>query len=195
MKINPMPLPALRLLTGILLTAAVLLGSPKIVLAHEGHDHGGPAAAPLPIQALSSKFVAVSEDFEVVGVLSRDALTLYLDDTRTNQPIDGATLEITADALAGMAEREASGTYRLALKTPLPVGTYALTLSIDAAQGSDLLTAKLDVAKPPVTADAVTTSIRFTWKVLAGSTLLLVVVTTAFLMLKRQRASRRRSEI
>jgi hypothetical protein len=195
MNIYPMSLPARRLVSGFLLGAAVLLGSPKIVLAHEGHDHGGPAAAPLPTQALSSKFVAVSGDFEVVGVLSRDALTLYLDETRTNQPIDGATLEIAAEGLTGKAEREAPGTYRLALKSPLPVGTYALTLSIDAAQGSDLLTAKLDVAKPAVAADAVAPSTRFTWKVLAGSALLLVVVATALLLLKRQRASRRRSEI
>jgi hypothetical protein len=195
MKINPLLLSSRRLLTGFLLSASVLLGGPRIVLAHEGHNHGGPAVTPLPAQAMSPKFVAVSEDFEVVGVLSRDVLTLYLDDTRSNQPIDGATLEIAAEGFTGKAEREAPGTYRLALKSPLPVGTHALTLSIDAPQGSDLLTAKLDVAKPSVAVDAIATSSRFTWKVLAGSALLLVAIVTAFLVLRRQRASPRRSEI
>ena len=195
MTINPMSPPARRVLTGFLLGAAVLLASPQIVLAHEGHDHGAPAAAPLPTQALTPKFVAVSEDFELVGVLSREALTLYLDDTRTNRPIDGATLELASEGLTGKAEREAPGTYRLALKAPLPAGSYALTLSIDSAQGSDLLTARLDVAKPAAAADSVASAARVTWKVLAGSALLLVVVATAILLLKRQRASRRRTGV
>lgn len=195
MKLNPLSLSARRAVSGFLLGAAVLFGGPRLVLAHEGHDHGGPAAAPLPTQALSPKFVAVSEDFEVVGVLSHDALMLYLDDTRSNQPIDGATLEIAAEGLTGKAERAAPGTYRLALKAPLPVGSHALTLSIDAPQGSDLLTAKLDVVTPSAAADAVAPSTRIAWKVLAGSILLLVVVVTALLLLKRQRASRRRTEI
>ena len=195
MKNNPLIPFARRLLTGVLLNAAVLFSSPQIALAHEGHDHGGPAAVPASAQAFSPKFVAASEDFEIVGVLSHDALTLYLDDTRSNQPIDGATLEIAAEGFTGKAERAAPGTYRLALKSPLPVGSHALTLSIDAQQGSDLLTAKLDVAKPSAAAAVGAPSTRFTWKVLAGSALLLVVVVTAFLLLKRQRASRRRTEI
>jgi cobalt-zinc-cadmium efflux system membrane fusion protein len=196
MKKNIVPLFTLprRIMAGALLGAAVLLGSLQIARAHEGHDHGAPTAAPLPTPLAGPKFVTVSEDFELVGVLSRDALTVYLDDTRTNRPIDGATLEIAAEGLSGKAAREAPGTYRLALKSPLPAGSYALTLSVDAAQGSDLLTAKLDVAKPAVAAGVVTSS-PLAWKALTGSALLLVVLATAFLLLKRQRASRRRTGI
>lgn len=184
-----------RVVASALVGAAVLLGSLQIARAHEGHDHGAPSAAPASAPLVGPKFVAVSEDFELIGVLSRDALTVYLDDTRTNRPIDGATLEIAAEGLSGKAAREAPGTYRLALKSPLPAGSYALTLSVDAPQGSDLLAAKLDVAMPEVAADAFTSSPSITWKVLMGSALLLVVLATAFLLLKRQRASRRRTEI
>lgn len=196
MKKNIAPLFLLprRVIAGALLGAAVLI-SPQIARAHEGHDHGAAPSAPSPSPQAGPKFVAVSEDFELIGVLSHDALTLYLDDTRTNRPIDDATLEIAAEGLSGKAAREAPGTYRLALKSPLPAGSYALTLSIDAAQASDLLTAKLDVAKPAVAMDAVTASSPLGWKALMGSALLLVVLATAFLLFKRQRASHRRTEI
>lgn len=194
-NIDPLFVLPRRVLVGALLGAAVLLGSPQIARAHEGHDHGAAPPAPSPTPLAGPKFVAVSEDFEVVGVLSRDALTVYLDDTRTNRPIDGATLEIAAEGLSGKAAREAPGTYRLALKSPLPAGSYALTLSVDAAQGSDLLVAKLDVAKPALAADAVTSSQAITWKALMGSALLLVVLASVVLLLKRQRASRRRTGI
>lgn len=190
-NIAPLLILPRRVIAGALLGAAVLLGSPPMAMAHEGHDHDAATAAPSPTPLAGPRFVAVSEDFELVGVLSRDALTLYLDDPRTNRPIDGATLEIAADGLSGMAAREAPGTYRLALESPLPAGSYALTLSVDAAQGSDLLVAKLDVAQPALAADAVTASQAITWKALMGSALLLVVLAGAFLLLKRQRASRR----
>lgn len=197
MKRNVAPLLMLprRAIAGALLGAAVLLGSPQIAWAHEGHDHGAPPPAPSSTPLAGPKFVAVSEDFELIGVLSHDALTLYLDDTRTNHPIDEATLEVAAEGLSGKAVRAAPGTYRLALKSPLPAGSYALTLSVDTAQASDLLTAKLDVAKPAVAADAVTSSQTVTWKALMGSALLLAVVASAFLLLKRQRASRRNTGI
>lgn len=190
-NIDPLFILPRRVMAGALLGAAVLLGSPQLARAHEGHDHGAAPPAPSPTPQAGPKFIAVSEDFEVVGVLSRDALTVYLDDTRTNRPIDGATLEIAAQGLSGVATREAPGTYRLALKSPLPAGSYALTVSVDAAQGSDLLAAKLDVGKPAVATDIVTASQPITWKALMGSALLLVVIATVFLLLKRQRASRR----
>lgn len=194
-NIDPLFILPRRVVAGALVGAAMLLGSLPIARAHEGHDHGAPTAVSAPAPLAGPKFVAASEDFELIGVLSRDALTVYLDDTRTNRPIDDATLEIAAEGLSGKATREAPGTYRLALKSPLPAGSYALTLSVDAAQGSDLLVAKLDVAPPSVAAEAITSSSPLGWKLLMGSALLLVVFAAAFLLLKRQRASRRRTEI
>lgn len=143
-----------------LLLAGCLLAPPpglSNALAHEGHDH---AADPAPVAAAGQtaeapRFSAQSEDFEVVGVLSPGLpgrLTLYLDDAKTNAPIDGATLEVAAEGLAGSALRESPGTYVLPLKAALSPGKYALTLSIDAPSGGDLLAATLVVAEPPPTA-------------------------------------------
>jgi hypothetical protein len=190
-------LPVRRQMIGALLGSSLLLLQTASVLAHEGHDHGGPAAAPLPAAPATSKFVATSEDFEVVGVLSSEALTLYLDDARTNQPIDGAVLEVVADGqsrLSAKAEQRSPGTYRLALKSALPPGTYALTLGIDSTQGSDLLTAKLvhspaaaEGARPPEASP-------LSWKPLAGGVLILVVGGVAVSIIKRRRASQRWTE-
>lgn len=192
-----LPRPARRPALAALLGASLLLLHPARVPAHEGHDHGGPAAAPLPAAPATSKFIATSEDFEIVGVLSSEALTLYLDDARTNRPIDDAVLEVVADglpALTAKAERLSPGTYRLALGSPLPAGTYALTLGVESAHGSDLLAGKLvhsptDAAGPrPPEAD------RISWKPLAGGALVLVVGGVVASIIKRRRASQRRTE-
>lgn len=174
----------------------LLLGSGQ-VLAHEGHDHGSAAVAPLPAAPETSKFVAASEDFEVVGVLSSEALTLYLDDARTNQPIDDATLELAVDGQPGLsakAKRQFPGTYRLALKSPIPAGTYALTLVIESAQGSDLLTGKLVHAPIAAAASPAPEARRVSWSTLAGGALILVVAGAAAII-KRRRSSQRRKEV
>lgn len=193
----PFSNPARRQLISALLGSSLLLLDPTRVLAHEGHDHGGSAVAPLPAAPATSKFVATSEDFEVVGVLSSETLTLYLDDARTNQPIDGAVLEVVADGQPGLsakAERQSPGTYRLALKSPLPAGTYALTLTIESAQGSDLLTGKLVHSPTDAVASGAPEASRFSWKPWAGGALILVVGGVAASIVKRRRASRRRTE-
>ena len=188
-----------RQLIRTVLGTSLLLIAASPVLAHEGHDHGAPEPAPLPVVPATAKFVATSEDFEVVGVLSSAALTLYLDDARTNAPIDGAVLDVVADGQPGLtakAERQAPGTYRLALKSPLPAGTYALTLGIESAQGSDLLTAKL-VNAPTIAAESrarVTDVGRLSWTSWGGGALILAVGGVVALIIKRRRVAQRSTE-
>jgi hypothetical protein len=129
-----------------------LLG-PLAATAHEGHDHGAPANES-PTAAEGPLLVAVGDEFEVVGVLDADGLTLYLDDTRSNQAIDQAKLEIEGDKLRGVALRQAAGTYRLPLKAPLSTGKHALTISVVAGERSDLLSGTLEIAALRPTAKA-----------------------------------------
>lgn len=190
--------PDRRLLISALFLALFLHLPSARVLAHEGHDHGAPAVVPLPAAPATSKFVATSEDFEIVGVLSSEALTLYLDDARSNAPIDGAVLEVAAEGLPGLtakAERQSPGTYRLVLKSPIPAGTYALTLGIESAQGSDLLTGKLVHSPTDAVVSRAPEASRFSWKTLTGGVLILVVAGVAGSIVKRRRASQRRSEV
>lgn len=60
--------------------------------AHEGHDHDAPSA-PLN-QTASPRAEATSDAFELL-VLARDAtLLVYLDRFRTNEPVEGATIQV-----------------------------------------------------------------------------------------------------
>lgn len=73
--------------------SSLLLGS-SATWAGDGHDHG--EAAPAPAAAALPRFAAVSDDFELVGVLNGQRLTLYLDHAADNRPVtDGElTLEL-----------------------------------------------------------------------------------------------------
>lgn len=174
-----------------LLLAVSILGAPLLVpalaLAHEGHDHGAPAVA-VNASAQAPRFVAASEDFEVVGVLLDRRLTLYLDDARSNAPIDGATLEVAAETFKGMAVRDSAGTYVLSLNVAPAVGKHALTISVDAPAGSDLLVATLDVAAAdPTAAGRGTTDWLFAARWLLGGAAILLGSAAAFVYVRRRR--------
>lgn len=137
--------------TALLAAWLVVMNSPSPARAHEGHDHGAPVLA-TPNLPTQPRLVALGDEFELVGVLSPDRLSFYLDDSKSNAPIDGAKLEIysaagtPSTAISGTATAQGAGTYVLPLKAPLAVGKYALTLSIETPDSSDLLSATLDVA-------------------------------------------------
>ena len=78
--------------------AAVLAGVTPQALAGEGHDHGD-APAPAAGPALP-RFTAVSELFELVGVVDGKHITLYLDRFADNSPVKDATLELQLDGKA-----------------------------------------------------------------------------------------------
>ena len=72
--------------------AAWMAATAPIALAGDGHDHGdAPAASSGP--ALP-RFAAVSETFELVGVVNGKRLTLYLDRYADGSPVKGAKLEL-----------------------------------------------------------------------------------------------------
>lgn len=141
---------ALRHAAGRILLAACLAGGPgAALLAHEGHDHGADAGG--AVQSALPRFVAASELFELVGVLTGEDLILYLDDAGSNAPVDGATVELAIDGGAlppRVAERVGEGIYRLPAGTLAAPGRHALTLSIAARDEADLLAATLERSAP-----------------------------------------------
>lgn len=103
-----------RALTGLrrLVLCTTLLAAPA--LAGPGgpdHSHGPePAAAALP---QSPRLVAVSETWQLVGILKGGALTLYLDRQEDNAPATGATLDLDIAGRAVRAEAQPDGTFRV----------------------------------------------------------------------------------
>ncbi len=72
--------------------AAFLLGAGLPAVAGPGHDHGD--AAPAATGSALPRFAAVSETFELVGVLDGKQVTLYLDRFADNAPVRGAKIEL-----------------------------------------------------------------------------------------------------
>ena len=73
--------------------AAACIGQPA-ALAHEGHDHDDAATTALAAST-HPRVVAQSELYEIVGILKKDGLAIYLDQLSSNEPVAGAKLRVT----------------------------------------------------------------------------------------------------
>ena len=65
-------------------------------VAGPGHDHGD--SAPQTLGSSSPRFVAESEDLELVGIVNGKKITLYLDRFQSNTPVKDAVIEIDIEA-------------------------------------------------------------------------------------------------
>jgi hypothetical protein len=139
--------------------AALLL--PHVVQAGDGHDHGAapPAAGPaLP------RFTAVSETFELVGVLNGKRLTLYLDRTADNTPVTDAQIELEMGGAKLKADKH-DDVYEVGLATAPKPGVLPITATVTAGKDTDLLAGELDVHAE---AQAKEAAHAHSWKEYAG---------------------------
>ncbi len=142
---NPYRLLATGLLAG-LLTAGPTRAS-------EGHDHG--PAAPATGGTASPRFTAVSDDFELVGVLAGRQLTLYLDRAADNRPVPGAAIELEIGGAKLKAAPQADATYQVMLAEAPKPGVLPVTATVTAGAETDLLAGELDLhAAESASADA-----------------------------------------
>ena len=126
--------------------AAVLAGVTPQALAGEGHDHGD---APAPVAGpMLPRFTAVSELFELVGVVDGKHITLYLDRFADNSPVKDATLELQLDGKAISVETHADGEFEATLPEALKPGVVSITATVIAGQDTDLLAGELDLHEP-----------------------------------------------
>jgi len=126
------------------ITIALLAGSAH---AHEGHDDAASPAASIAGGG-SPRIEAASELFEIVGVVDKDAMTLFLDRYATNDPIANAKIDIEAGAARGPAQANPDGTYTFrhaALATP---GQFPVTITVTTGGDADLLTGELVISDP-----------------------------------------------
>ncbi len=149
--------------------------APQAARAGDGHDHGAPAqkstTPSLP------RMTAVSEIFEVVGVLNGKQITLYLDRFKDNAPVNDAELEVEIAGTKQKAEKHAEGEYELVLKDMPKPGALSLTISVKAGAEADLLAGEFDIHAPePATQSSASSSTRqkALWALSLGVALLLV---------------------
>jgi len=127
------------------LTFAIFSFFAATALAGPGHDHGdgghSEAAAAAPA---TPRVVAEGSDLELVAVAKGHLLTIYLDRKATNEPVDGATIEVMGEGISQQtAKASGNGTYLLDAEWVDMPGTKALTFVVTADGTSDLLAALL----------------------------------------------------
>ena len=120
---------------------AALLLSP-LARAGEGHDHGG--AAPAATGPALPRFAAVSELFELVGVLNGKRITLWLDRVDDNAPVTGARIELDIAGEKLQAEPH-DDAYELMLAAEPEPGVLPITATVTAGSDVDLLAGELDL--------------------------------------------------
>lgn len=127
------------------LGSAVLLAlsMPARAAGDHGHDHGdapATAAAPAP-----PRFAAVSESFELVGVLDGARLTLFLDRYADNSPVPGAQIEIEIGTQKLKAEPQGEAEYLVTLAAAPGEGLLPVTATVTVGDEVDLLAGELDI--------------------------------------------------
>lgn len=126
----------------ILSTLALLLTLVPPARAEEGHGHDAPAADSGP--ALP-RFSAVSEAFELVGVVNGKQLAIYLDRFDDNSPVPDARLELEVGGKKVPVAVHAPGEYEAALPEELKPGVTPVTVTLEVKGETDLLAANIDI--------------------------------------------------
>jgi RND family efflux transporter MFP subunit len=135
---------------GAAVLAVVFCGS--ALRAHEGHDHAE-QAAPAPASSRSARAEAKSDNFELVAVARGQELAIYLDQFGSNEPIDGAVIEVETPAGAVKAEARPGDAYRVTGPWLTKPGQVDLIVTVTAGEMTDILPVSLSL--PETTAMAV----------------------------------------
>jgi membrane fusion protein, heavy metal efflux system len=130
----------------IALAAGLVVFVPITVVAHEGHDHGGPKIE--ITTAVSPRFEATSDDFELVGVVKGTDLIVTLDRFRTNEQVATADITATANGKPVTVERRPDKTYRITTPLLANPGKIDFVFTIVDGAVSDLLSGSLEATGP-----------------------------------------------
>jgi hypothetical protein len=128
-------------LPAALCAAAIVVSSPA--WAGPGHDHGDATSA--AVGQTLPRFSAVSETFELVGVLSGKQITLYLDRFGDNSPVRGAQIELEISGAKFKAEKQGDDAYEVVLPGAPQPGVLPVTATVTAGNDADLLAGELDI--------------------------------------------------
>jgi hypothetical protein len=180
---------AIRSFPAALALAATLL-LPAGATAGGDHDHGD--AAPSAAGPARPRFAAVSETFELVGVLDGRQITLYLDRSADNTPVTEASIELEVAGTALKATPRGDAFEAVLAARPAP-GIVPITATVTAGTETDLLAGELDLHDDAHAAAASPGSHgrRFAGGVAAALAALLALVAAGVVVARRVAAARR----
>ena len=127
--------------------ALLLVASPccNPAWAGPGHDHGDAPAPAAGASVALPRFTAVSDAFELVGVLKGRQIVLYLDRAADNSPVFEATIELQVGAAKHNATKTTTGEFELSLAQAPKAGLLPITATVTVGQEVDLLAGELDI--------------------------------------------------
>lgn len=123
------------------LAAALAFTTPAF--AGDGHDHGD--EKPSASGPASPRFAAVSDLFELVGVLEGKRLVLYLDYAATNAPVNDAKLELEIGGKKVKVEPHGLGEFEVMFEQEPKDGVLAIAATVSAGKDSDLMAGELNI--------------------------------------------------
>ena len=123
----------------------LLLSGP--VSAGPGHDHGeeaSPAETAKPVPRL----VSVGSEWELVAVPEEHRLKIYLSEIESNEPVDGASIEVSGEAVpTATAKAIGEGVYEIEGDWVEQPGVKALTFLVSVGRTrNDLLNGTLEIS-------------------------------------------------
>ncbi len=147
----------------ISLVLAILFFVP-VAFAGPGHDHGPEQAA--KAAPAVPRLVAEGSELELVATPKDHTLTIYLDKIATNEPVEGAKIEVMGDGITQVAAKEiGDGTYEIEGEWIHDPGSKALTFVVTAGNSADLLAGVLVIAAGQAEEQSVA-ALALSWPVL-----------------------------
>ena len=177
---HPQALPTLIRVASRFAASVLLSIAAAAAVAGEGHDHGDDA--PAPVGTASPRMSAHSDLFELVGVVDRGQMTIYLDRYTTNEPVTGARIEYESGSNKGVAQPQADGTYLVKFDALAKPGEIPFSFTVTAGPDSDLLAGDLhleDAHEAPAKAGR-------SWAPWLGGVAAVVVALAAAMVLRRR---------
>ena len=173
--------PALR---ASLASLALTLASVS-ALAGEGHDHG---AAPATAEATASPRVQAHSDlFELVGLVDKGQMTVFLDRYATNEPVAGAKIEFESGTNKGVAVPQPDGTYLIKFAALSQPGDLPLSFTVVAGSDTDLLAGELRIENPAARAGDSHSHSRSKLWITGGAALGAALIAAIFLARRKSR--------
>jgi membrane fusion protein, heavy metal efflux system len=131
-----------RILAALGVAALTTLLGASWPSAHEGHDHD---AAPLPASvSIAPRAEATSDAFELIAIAQGSELAIYLDRFATNEPVEGAAIEVETPN-GPVTARVHDDSYEIPASWLSKPGRYDLIFTVTTNEGVDVLPLTLDI--------------------------------------------------
>ena len=154
-----------RILAAVIVATLLSHSAP----AHEGHDHG--TTTPIPAANAAERGEAVSDNFELVAVARGDALDIFIDRFETNEPVEGAQVEVETPAGPVKLEARPGQPYILAAPWLAASEKIDLIFTVTAGEATDILPLSIGRKAASFTEAANTQRNLRAWILLGGAVL------------------------